>query len=64
MNLFVTEVVTPADRLPITVDTEQEGLARAVVEEIERVVLWRAIVRQERRIVIDGPLPRALNLSP
>ena len=64
MNLFVTEVVTPADRLPITVDTEQEGLARAVVEEIERGVLWRAIVRQTRLILVDGPLPSQLDLEP
>ena len=35
-----------------------------MVEEIERVVLWRAIVSQERRIVIDGPLPQLLELEP
>ena len=59
MNLFVSEIVTPAARLPITVS--DTALARAVVEEIERAVLWRAIVSQERRIVIDGPLPPSWN---
>ena len=58
MNLFVNEVVTPPARLPITVDDEQADLAAAVVEEIERAGLWRAIVHQERRIVIDGHLSR------
>ena len=42
MNLFMTEVVTPPEHLPITAsDTE---LAAAVVDEIERTVLWRAVV--------------------
>ena len=55
MNVFVNEIVTPAAHLPIT--TSDPDLAAAVVEELERVVLWRAIVRQTRRILIDGPLP-------
>ena len=62
MTLFVSEIVTPAAHLPIA--TTDEALAAAVVEEIERVVLWRAIVSQERRIVIDGPLPQLLELEP
>ena len=53
--MFAGEVVTPPTHLPIT--TTDEPLAAAVTEELERVVLWRAIVRQTRRIVIDGPLP-------
>ena len=64
MNLFVSEIVTPPSHLPVTVDSAQDALARAVVEEIERGVLWRAIVRQERRIVIDGVLPPRLELEP
>ena len=62
MNLFMTEVVTPPEHLPITAsDTD---LAAAVTEEIERTVLWRALVRQERRIVIDGPLPSRIEIEP
>ena len=61
MNLFMTEVVTPPAHLPIAAsDTD---LAAAVTEEIERGVLWRGIVRQTRRILIDGPLP-ILELEP
>ena len=61
MNLFVTEIVTPPEHLPITAsDTD---LAAAVTEEIELTVLWRACVLQTRRILIDGPLPRFSNLS-
>ena len=61
MNIFVGEIVTAAEHLPIT--TADEALAAAVVEEIERTILWRAIVRQERRILIDGPLA-ILELEP
>ena len=57
MNLFVNEIVTPPAHLPITVNDAQADLAAAVVEEIERGILWRAIVSQERLILIDGPLP-------
>ena len=64
MTLFVSEIVTPPALLPITVDAADKTLAAAVVDEIERVVLWRAIVRQERRTVIDGPLPARLELEP
>ena len=35
-----------------------------MVEEIERGVLWRAIVRQERRILLDGSLPPSLEIEP
>ena len=56
------EVVTPPSHLPIT--ATDAALARAVVEEIERAVLWRACVRQERRITLDGALPTRLELEP
>ena len=62
MNLFVSEIVTPPAHLPIT-ETDA-ALAAAVVEEIERAYLWRAIVSQERRILIDGPLPSRIELEP
>ena len=64
MTLFVSEIVTAPTALPITVDAADKALAAAVVEEIERGVLWRAIVRQERKIVIDGALPQLLDLEP
>ena len=64
MNFFVNEIITPPSHLPVTVDSAQDALARAVVEEIERGVLWRAIVAQERRITIDGPLPPRLEIEP
>ena len=62
MSLFVSQIVTPPAHLPIT--TTDEALAAAVVEEIERSVLWRAVVRQTRRIIIDGPLPPRIELEP
>ena len=62
MNLFVSEIVTQPASLPIT--ATDEALAAAVVEEIERGVLWRAIVRQERRILLDGSLPQASKSNP
>ena len=64
MTLFATEIVTPPAHLPVTVAAAQTDLARAVVDECERAVLWRAIVAQERRIVIDGQLPSRLELEP
>ena len=64
MNLFVSEIVTPPATLPIAVADADQALAAAVTEEIERVHLWRAIVRQTRRVIIDGPLPPRLELEP
>ena len=64
MNLFVNEIVTAPAHLPVTVVEADQALAAAVVEEIERGILWRAIVRQERRIVIDGPLPSHIDIEP
>ena len=62
MSFFVTSVVTPPAHLPITAtDTD---LAAAVVEECERLILWRAVVSQVRRITIDGPLPSRIELEP
>ena len=64
MNLFVGEIITPPAHLPISVSDEQKALARAVVEEVERTVLWRGIVEQRRRIVIDGLLPSRIEIEP
>ena len=64
MSLFVSEIITPPAHLPITVADADQALAAAVVEEIERTILWRAIVRQERRILIDGSLPPLIELEP
>ena len=61
-TLFVDEIVTPPAILPIT--ATDKALAAAVVEEIERGILWRAIVSQERRITIDGPLPSRIKIEP
>ena len=62
MTYFPSEIVTPAAHLPIT--SADATLAAAVVEEIERTILWRAIVRQTRRVLIDGALPKLLELEP
>ena len=62
--ILAAEVVTPPTHLPVDVDDAQAALARAVVDECERGVLWRAIVSQERRIVLDGPLPSRLEIEP
>ena len=48
MTYFPSEIVTPAAHLPIS--ATDEALASAVVEELERAVLWRAVVRQTRRV--------------
>ena len=62
MSFFVTSVVTPPAHLPISsTDTD---LAAAVVDEVERMILWRAVVSQVRRITIDGPLPSRIELEP
>ena len=63
MSFFVNEIVTPASHLPITAtDTD---LAASVVEECERLILWRAIAGpQTRKITIDGPLPSRIELEP
>ena len=60
----MSEIITPPAHLPVTVAAADMALAAAVVEEIERVHLWRGIVRQTRRITLDGPLPPKLNLEP
>ena len=60
----MSEIISPPAHLPVTVSAADMALAAAVVEEIERGVLWRAIVRQERRILIDGALPPRIELEP
>ena len=63
MSYFVTSVVTQPAHLPI--EATDEALAAAVVEECERLILWRAIAGpQTRRITIDGPLPSRIELEP
>ena len=64
MSLFVSEIITPPAHLPVTVAAADQSLAAAVVEEIERAYLWRAIVSQARRVLIDGPLPPRIEIEP
>ena len=64
MNFWDIEVVTAPTALPVAVDDADQALAAAVVEGIERAYLWRAIVSQERKIVIDGPLPSRIEIEP
>ena len=60
----MSEIITPPAHLPVTVAAADQALAAAVVEEVERVHLWRGIVRQTRRITLDGPLPPRIELEP
>ena len=62
MNLTVSSIVSPPAHLPIS--ATDEALAAAVVEEIERLILQRAIVSQSRKVTIDGPLDILLELEP
>ena len=62
MALFMDQVVTPPASLPLI--AADAALVAAVVEEIERSVLWRAVVSQERRILIDGALPSRIMIEP
>ena len=64
MSLFLTEVLTPPTSLPVTVAAADEALAAAVVQELELAYLWRACVRQTRRITVDGPLPARIEIEP
>ena len=64
MSLLVSEIVTPPASLPITVADADQALAAAVVEEVERTILWRACVSQTRRVLIDGSLASVLELEP
>ena len=73
---FSSEIVTPPAAQPVTVAEAQayaradsddaifERLIAAVTLETERSVLWRAIVAQRRRLVVDAPLARRLDLEP
>ena len=68
--------MTPPTALPVTVaeaqayaraDSDDEIFARliaAVTLETERSVLWRGIVAQRRRLVVDAPLAPRLTLEP
>ena len=62
MTLFASEVVTAPAHLPVA--AAAEALAAAVTEEIEQTILWRGIVRQTRRITVDGPLPPHFEIEP
>ena len=64
MNLFMSEVVVPPEHLPIIISDAQKALTRAVVEEVERCILWRAVVVQQRKIIVDGPLPPRIEIEP
>ena len=64
MNLFFSELITPPAHLPVTVAAADQALGHAVVEELEKVHLWRAIVAQERRIRVNGPLPPYFEIEP
>ena len=73
---FASEIVTPPAALPVTVaeaqayaradsdDTIFARLIAAVTLETERSVLWRGIVAQRRRLVVDAPLARRIELEP
>ena len=73
---FASQVVTPPTARPVTVAEAQEyaradsddaifeRLIAAVTLETERSVLWRAIVAQRRRLVVDAPLAPRLTLEP
>ena len=63
-HLFVSEVTVPPSALPVTVTADQVALAAAVVDEVERTVLWRAVVEQTRKILVDGFLPQHIELEP
>ena len=73
---FAGEIVTPPTAVPVTVAEAQEyaradsddaifeRLIDAVTLESERSVLWRGIVAQQRRLVVDAPLAPRLTLEP
>ena len=56
------QVVTPPASLPLI--AADAALVASVVEEIERTVLWRGIVHQTRRILIDSDLPPRIEIEP
>ena len=60
----MSEIITPPSALPVTVAAADMTLAAAVVEEIERVHLYRGVVAQARRITLDGALPARIELEP
>ena len=64
MNSFFDELVTAPANLPIEVEDEDQALAAAIVEEVERAILWRAVVSQTRKITLDGVLPKRIQIEP
>ena len=64
MSLFVNQIITAPEHLPVTVAAADEALTASIVNEVERTVLWRAIVHQTRRILIDGDLPARIEIEP
>ena len=64
MNFWNIEVVTAPTVLPVEVDDADKALAAAVTEECERLILWRAIVHQTRRSIVDGALPPKIEIEP
>ena len=73
---FVSQIVTPPSALPVTVAEAQEyaradsddaifsRLIAAVTLETERSILWRGIVAQRRRLLVDVPLNPRLTFEP
>ena len=64
MSLFVNQIITAPEHLPVTVAAADETLTAAIVEELERSILFRGIVHQTRRILIDGDLPPRIEIEP
>ena len=64
MSLFVNQIITAPEHLPVTVAAADETLTAAIVEELERSILFRGIVHQTRRILIDGDLPARIEIEP
>lgn len=64
MSLFVNQIITAPEHLPVTVAAADEALTAGIVEELERSILFRGIVHQTRRILIDGNLPPRIEIEP
>ena len=64
MSLFVNQIITAPEHLPVTVAAADETLTAAIVDELERTILFRGIVHQTRRILIDGDLPPRIEIEP
>ena len=65
MSLFVSEIVTPPAHLAGDGSRRRRSTRRMPwSKSLNECILWRAIVRQERRIVLDGPLPQRIEIEP